>query len=344
MDIVEAISRLSATPGASGHEFDVGKIAAGILEPLVDSVEIDAFGNVIARQFGPSPDSPRLVLDAHLDEIGLMITGQTEGFLRFRTIGGVDARMLPAREVIIASHPPVRGVIMTMPPHILKEDEADKAIKVEDMLIDAGLDEARAKMLIGKSAVYAEKPVMLKNNRLSCKAMDDRLGFLLIVRALELLSEWYYERKLEIVVLGSVQEEVGTRGATMAAHTLDADWFIAVDVTHGRTPDAPSDRVFETGGGPAIGVGPNIARCVSDKLVSLAREKDIKYQLEVMEGNTGTNAWPAQVSRCGVSTGVLSIALKYMHTPVETIDLEDFELTARLLAEYAIALSGEVES
>ncbi|GHU60907.1 hypothetical protein FACS1894171_2840 [Clostridia bacterium] len=313
MDIIGTISRLSAISGPSGHEKAVAAEASEMLKPLVDCVETDRFGNVMGILKGADDRSPRIVLDAHLDEVGLVITGQNDGFLRFRTLGGVDSRILPAREVVIVSDEDIFGVIMATPPHLLEKGQEDKAVKIKDMLIDVGMNETEAARLIGRPAVCFDRPRPLGSRQFSGKALDDRLGFAVLLRTLELLSQWYFERKIEVIVLASVQEEVGCRGAAAAVDRLAPDYFIAVDVTHGRTPDVSSDKTFELGGGPAIGIGPNINRKMSDKLASLAREKGIRYQLEVMEGNTGTNAWPAQTAGTGVATALVSVPLKYMH-------------------------------
>jgi endoglucanase len=140
--------------------------------------------------------------------------------------------------------------------------------------------------------------------------------------------------------MASTQEELGMRGAKTGTYLADPDWCLAVDVTHAGTPDAKPEKTMKGGGGPSIGVGPNITRRFSDQLAELAKENDIPYQLEVMAGNTGTNAWVMQVSRKGVATALVSIPVKYMHTPFETMELSDGENAVKLIYQFALSLNG----
>ncbi len=340
MNIFETIEKLCAHPAVSGFEATASRRAAFMLERYADSVSIDALGNVMGIRRGQKKGCKTLLLDAHIDEIGLIVSGYEGDFLKFETVGGVDIRMLPAREVLILTETPLEGVITCLPPHIQTAEDMDLSIPKERLYIDAGLKNAAERVPVGTPVICNADCVQLQNNYISGRALDDRAGFVSLLLALENLKG--KKLNLDIVVMGSVQEEVGCRGAKIGAYTVDPDWAIAVDVTHGTTPDAGKPRTFDCGSGTAIGVGPNLNREISDALRKIAKAEKIPHTLEVMEGETGTNAWPIQVSRNGIPTGLLSIPLRYMHTPFETLCEDDVRATARLLSEYILHLSAEV--
>ena len=171
------------------------------------------------------------------------------------------------------------------------------------------------------------------------KALDDRSCFAVLLRTMELLAD--RELDVDVYVMGSTREEVSGVGATVGTWSIQPDCCVAVDVTHGRTPDGPADKTFTLGGGPAIGVGPNMTRWMTKRMLEKAQGGKIPYQQEVMSGHTGTNGWEMQISREGVATSVLSLPLKYMHTPIETLSLSDLEQTARLLAAFTEDLGKE---
>lgn len=340
MDIFETIQKLCAVPAVSGFEHAAGRRAALLLERYVDSVSCDALGNVIGIRRAARKDAKCLLLDAHIDEIGMIVTGYAGDFLRFEAVGGVDMRMLPAREVCVMTDPPMHGVITCLPPHVQSAEDMNHSIPKDKLYIDLGISHARERVPVGTPVVYDADCVRLQNDYISGRALDDRAGFASLLLTLELLRS--KKLAIDVVVMGSVQEEIGCRGAKVGSYTVMPDFAIAVDVTHGSTPDAGKPRTFDCGSGVAIGVGPNINRPISDTLQKLARDRKIPHTLEVMEGETGTNAWPIQVSRSGIPTGLLSIPLRYMHTPFETLSEHDVRATARLLADYIVHLSMEV--
>jgi len=341
LDIRNALERLCAVGGPSGFESTVAHAAEQLLRPLVDEVSIDRLGNVIGVKRCGKPNAKRLVLDAHLDEVGLIVTGVEEGFLRFTSIGGVDPRILPGRELTVLSDPPRTGVVICMPPHLLKAEDREKSIPMDELYIDIGLslEQAEAAIPPGTPVVYRESCFALGKNQVCGKAMDDRACFIGLLRAVELLQDKPLD--VDLYILGSTFEEVGGTGAKTGVFSIEPDWCVAVDVTHGKTPDSPKEKVLKMGGGPAIGVGPNMTRWMTERLKKKANEQNIPFQLEVMGGHTGTNAWPIQICREGIATALVSLPLKYMHTPVEVLDLDDLEHLAQLLAEFAVGLREE---
>lgn len=342
MQLTETLRRLCALPAVSGFEAQAAQAVAALFEPYCDTVEVDRNGNVLAYKACGQKDAETILLDAHLDQIGFVVTEVLDGgFLRFASVGGVDPRMLLAGEVTILADEPLYGVVSCMPPHLLKAGEQDKAVPIDEMLIDTGLKDAKGKIKVGTPIVFAQQPIELAGGQFCSKCLDDRAGVAAILHAMEKLAK---EEKLKcnIAVLISVQEEVTELGAQTGAYAVQPAYAIAVDVTHGKTPDGPSDGVFELGSGVAVGVGPNLHRGLTNLLIKTAKANDIDYSLEVMEGNTGTNAWTMQIVAHGIATALLSIPEKYMHTPVEVVKLSDVESVTDLIVEFIRVFDGEV--
>lgn len=343
MELKELVFKLSCADGPSGYEQRAAGLAGDLLRPYVDEVFEDVMGNVIGVRRTVKKNAKKLLLDAHIDEVGLIITGCDEGFLKFSSLGGIDARVLPAAEVRILTDPPIYGVISTMPPHVLSGEDMDKPIKIEDMVIDAGLTEEDSALVApGTPAVFSTTPMILHGDTICGKALDDRLCFAVILGALGKLGK--EDLGFELYVMASVQEELGLRGAKTGAFGVDPDYCIALDVTHAATPDHDKDGVMRLGEGVVIGIGPAMDRGLSSLLKSLAGERGIPYQIEVEPGNPGANSWAIQVSRSGVPTGLLSVPLRYMHSPVETASLSDAEAASCLLYEFIRQFEGACAS
>lgn len=336
LDVKKTLELLAGEKGPSGFEESAAKTAQALLAPYVDETYFDRLGSLVGVKRCGKPDAPKILLDAHLDEIGLMVTGIEEGFLRFRAIGGVDPRMLPDREVTVLTEEPLFGVVACLPPHVQSGKDYDKAMPIDRLYVDVGLtqEEAEAKIPIGTPITYRCGCFALGENRVCGKSMDDRACFAALLRCAELLDGEALD--VDLYIMGSSREEVNGAGAACGAFAIAPDVCVAVDVTHGETPDVrnPKDRVMKLGGGPAIGLGPNCVRALTDQLRARAKELDMPIQLEVMTGHTGTNAWGVQVAREGIATAVASLPLRYMHTPVEVIDLGDLETLAKLLAAF----------
>jgi endoglucanase len=345
MSIADSIIELCALSGPAGFEQAVAARVREMLTPYMDEVRTDVMGNVIGvkrcEASRRGENAKKLLFDAHIDEIGFIITGHEEGFLRFATLGGVDARMLPASEIRILTEPPMIGIVDAAPPHILDADDSDKAIKVDDLFIDIGLtqDEAKKAVPIGTAAVYNTGARMLGTDSVCGKSLDDRACFACVLHALELLKD--VKLDVDLYVLASVQEEVGERGAKTGAFSIAPDWCVAVDVDHAKTPDNKKYDAKEPGGGAVISKGPNMNRRFTDMAEKLAIERGITYQIGIEPGDCGTNATAIQVSREGVATALFGLPVKYMHSPVEVLSLSDAEAVAALLCEVAKSLKGD---
>ncbi len=342
MDLLQTLEALCGVNAPSGFEAPAARLAAELLSPLVDEVWTDPLGSVIGVRRCGRPEAAKLLLDAHLDEIGLLVTGVEEGFLRFCAVGGVDPRMLPGREVVILTEPPIPGVVACLPPHVQKKGDADRAMPLSELFVDVGLSQAaaEARVPLGTPMVFRGGCTPLSHGKLCGKALDDRSCFAALLRCAELLQDRPLD--VDLYIMGSTREEVSGAGARCAAFSIAPDFCVAVDVTHGNTPDA-KDKGFDLGSGAAIGVGPNMTRWMTRRLVRRAEERKIPYTLEVMGGDTGTNAWPMQVSREGIATAVVSLPLRYMHSPIEVLERSDVEQVAQLLAAFVEGLGEEAE-
>ena len=342
MEIEEILTELCTLPGPSGLEGAVAERAKTMLARYMDETWTDIMGNVIGVRRCGKPNARKLMIDAHIDEIGLVVTGIEEGFLRFASIGGSDARLLPASGVEILTDPPRYGVIGALPPHVLKKEDTEKVTEIEHLYIDVGLtQEDAAAIPLGTPCVLSGGVRRLNDTCLCGKAFDDRAGFSAILYAVELLAET--ELDVDLYVMASVQEEVGIRGAAPGAFAIAPDWCIVVDVDYAKTPDTqPFEVITELGGGVIISRGPNMNSAMTKLADKLAIEKGIKHQVGVEPGgSSGTNASAIQVSREGVATALFGIPLRYMHSPREVVSLEDIENTALLLKEMAIAVCGQ---
>ena len=284
MNYEETLSRLCALSAPSGFEGPAVQAAAELLRPLADEVYTTRLGSVVGVRRCGRENAQKLLLDAHLDEIGLIVTGHEEGFLRFAPLGGVDPRMLPDREVVLLTDPPIHGVVACLPPHVQTADDMNNSLPIKDLYIDVGLsqEEAERRIPIGTPATYRGGCAPLGEELLCGKALDDRCGFAVLLDVLERLKDTPLD--VDLYVLGSTQEETHSTGAITAAYELAPNLCVAVDVTHGDSPDASKHETFKLGGGPVVGVGPNCARSLSWRLKELAElaEVDIEMLAQAM--------------------------------------------------------------
>jgi putative aminopeptidase FrvX len=341
----ETLERLSNAHGVSGSEGSVYDIIRAELRGSVDEIREDALGNLIAVKRG---DDFSVMIASHMDEIGLMVNYIDEkGFLRFVTFGGWYAPTLYNQRVILhGKKGPVTGVVGGKPPHVMDEEERKKGIKAENMFIDVGASSAkevaRLGLEIGTPVTVDRELAALAGKRVTGKAFDNRVGCSVLVQVLRRLSSPH-----TVYGVFTVQEEVGSKGARTSAFSLDPDCAIALDSTFpGDHPDIDKkDSCLEMGKGPAITVSDASGRgLIADRrmvkwLRKVADAKKIPYQLEVGHGGT-TDASSIHISRGGIPSTVISIPVRYIHSPVEVADLRDMEASAKLLLE---ALKGKPE-
>lgn len=329
-ETAKLLTALCTEPGISGDESLPAQKALSCLQQYCPGAEI-SHGSVIGSMGNPC--GPHILLDAHIDQIGMIVTGITgDGFVTVGNVGGIDRRLLPAQRVTLFGKKTIPGVISCKPPHLLTGEET--VLRWDEVRIDTGYAAKELKTLLspGDSVVFSGICTRLPDetgSRFLGTALDDRCGAAAILYALSLLEG--EEISCKVSVLFSTQEEVGERGAKIGCFAIDPDIALAVDVSFA------GDGTKGTGipgKGAMIGFSPSLSRAVSRDLVRAAQAENIPFQYEVMEGTTGTNADQFSVCREGVKACTVSIPLQYMHTPQEIISLSDVQNTGRLLAAY----------
>ena len=273
-----------------------------------------------------------ILFDAHLDQIGMVVTSIKGGFLKVAAAGGIDSRMLAGMRVTIFGKEVVNGVFCSTPPHLSKSDAVQKT---EDMFIDTGLgDRAEDIISVGDRVVFSANFSELAGNKVTGKSLDDRAGCTALIKCAEMLSG--KELPCNVVFLLSDMEELGGMGAKTMSFGIAPDVAVAVDVSFGNAPDISPDKTGVLGGGAMIGISPVLSTSVTNSLKEIANKNEIKHQFEVMGGKTSTNADNIVDTKCGVPTGLLSIPLRNMHTPIEIVDLNDIISVAEILADFVL--------
>jgi len=343
VDLLTATKELSEAAGVSGFESEVQSLIRTQWEPFVDEFRQDALGNLIAVRRGNTPagESRRSVMLAtHCDEIGLMITGITEGFLRITEVGGIDPRVLPGQEVTVHGRQAVAGIIGLRPPHLMQPAERKKPVPLSELFVDVGLSQEEAESLfdVGDPITLRVEATELRGERLTGKALDNRVSVAAAGYCLSLLKGMNHS--WDVYAVATSQEEVGLRGAIVSTYGLMPDLAIAIDVTFGAAPGLPETETFKVDGGPTIGFGPNAHPAMYTMLVDAAKAIEMPYQMEPIPGRSGTDGWALQVSRSGIPTALIGIPLLNMHTPVEVVAIPDVRRTGRLLAEFIRGLDS----
>ena len=341
MDTLTLLKQLSEAIGPSGREDKVRDEITSLWRPLVDDLRTDAMGNLIALQKGTASPARSLMLAAHMDEIALIVTKIEKGFLHVHRIGGVDRRALLGLDVIVHGRRDLPGVIGTRPPHVLSAEERKKIVPWEQLFVDVGLPEDEVESLVATGdPISIRRPMLeLKHKRAAGKAMDNRASVAAVTLALEALRQ--VEHAWDVYAVATVQEEVGLKGAITSAYGVDPQMTVALDVTFAKQAGDSNPGVFELDKGPTIGVGPNFHPQVVQRLRDAAKQWEIPYQIEPLPRSSGTDAWGIQVAREGIPTGLLSIPIRYMHQPIETVALQDVERTGRLLSAFIGALPAD---
>lgn len=343
MDQNAVLKELSLMAAVSGYEENMSSHIRKLFKDSFDDIYVDKFYNVIGTKKGLKGNK-RVMVTAHYDEIGFLVSGIEEnGFLRLTNVGGIDAKILLAQEVIIHGKTDLFGIIGAKPPHLLKPDEAKKAVRLQDLRIDTGMSETEVRKMvsIGDTITLKAVPLELQNGKISSKTMDNRCGLTAHLRLLQELDSLKHD--CDVLLVATSQEEFDLAGVEAAAYNLQPDMAIVIDTCHGDMPDAPKDETYPLGKGPAIGIGPNLHPGLSQRIIEIAKSENIPYQIDVENGNTGTEAWATQVSRKGIPTVLLSIPLRYMHTAVETVKMKDISNTARLAARFIAKAGNEME-
>jgi putative aminopeptidase FrvX len=341
---------LLAARGPSGYESAPVAVwrdaAKGFAEVSTDLVGTPLA--LVAPKHDARIPARRLLVVGHIDEIGLIVTHiDDQGYLWFGSVGGWDAQILVGQRVVLDTRAgPVRGVVGKRPIHLLREDDRKKVAEIRDLHIDIGANDgndARERVRIGDVAVIDADPVELGNGRLVSRALDNRLGSFVALEAARLVAE-AGGAEWELAAVAVAQEEITFAGSRTSAFSLEPSAAIVVDVTHAT--DAPGVEVkeigkHELGSGPVIGRGSTLHPRLFEFLHDTAEREQIPFTVEASARATGTDADAVHVSRAGVPTGLVSIPIRYMHSPVELVQLDDVHACARLIAAAALRLDGE---
>lgn len=333
MNSKELLMRLSSAVGVSGRENSVVNMAAEELKALGE-VTVSPLGDLICCVQKPKEGEKCFMLDAHVDEIGMIITWiDDEGFLKVSSVGGFDRSLLLASQVAVHTKDgDLPGFICSIPPHL--QTGEGKNPQMDEIYIDIGYnkEEAEKRVSVGDVVTFVTPTREMAGGFITGKAIDNRSSCVAVMRAAELLKD--ESKNYGLYVTLTTREEVGGMGARTAAFTVNPTHAITVDVGFGWTPDCNRQKCGLFGKGPMIAIGSLLDGEMSRTLIETAKEKEIPYQFEAIGGGTGTNADNILIARGGVKTGILSLPQGYMHTPVEKIKVEDIENCARLMAEY----------
>ena len=345
------LNDLLAAAGPSNYEIAAARVWRAEAEKFCAEVIADVNGNSIARLRADAPaGAKKVLLCGHIDEIGLIVTHvNDDGTLAFRGIGGWDPQVLVGQRLrVLARGGDVTGVIGRKAIHLLRGDDRERAVKLDDLWIDIGAgkrEEAAQRVRVGDAAVIDVSPIMLTGDLIASRALDDRCCAFIALEALRLLSEGE-PPQCDVYAAATVQEEITLRGAHTVAATLSPDVAIALDVTH--SSDRPGVSPQEVGA-HACGSGAAIARgsvandLLADLLIETAAREGLPYTLEAAGGRSGTDADALVVSGRGMAGGVVSVPCRYMHSPVEVVSLADLETCAKLLAATLRAIGPETD-
>jgi putative aminopeptidase FrvX len=346
---LDFLKSILTTPSPSGFEQEVAELYRHYVEPFADKVTTDVMGNVTAII---NPDAKtRFMLAGHMDEIGFIVHYIDEdGFLFFSSIGGTDAATEIGQRVWVCGRERVAGIIGRKAIQLLKGPESKQTPSLKDLWIDIGAssrEEAESVVQVGDPVVNQADFAVLRSNRVVARAFDNKAGLFIAAETLRCLSEdGGVHPDVGVYILGTVQEEIGSRGAQTAAFNIAPRTGLAIDM--GVAMDYPRARPedqgkLELGAGPALSQGPNTNPIVFDLLRSAADAEKIPYQVQATGSSSPTDGRKLQINRGGVATGVVSVPLRYMHTPAEVLDLGDLDESVKLMCAYIRRLTPEID-
>lgn len=346
----EFLKALAEVPSPSGYEQPAQKVFRDYIRKYVDEVKTDVLGNTFGYIRGRGKNKLKVMLAGHCDEVGFMVKYiDDHGYAYFASIGGVDDQILPGKRVWIHSQKgPLVGVVGRKPIHLLDPQDREKVVQIHNLFIDFGAKdrkEAEVFIKIGDPITFAVGLERLLGDRVVSRGFDDKVGSFVVAEVLRQIGERKERPRCEVYGVSTVQEELGLRGATTSAYQIQPDIGIAVEVGHASDyPDVDKKRVGEyaLGAGPIIARGANINPLVYDLLVQAAKRMKIQLQILGAPRATGTDANVIQLSRKGVATGLVSVPLRYMHTPGEVLSLKDLEATCELLVAFIYLLREDM--
>ncbi len=343
-DILPFLKSMISVSGLSGHEAPIAKIIREKWDPLVDETGISRVGSLHGLKRGSGKGRrPSVMIAAHMDAIGMMVSKITDGFLHIASIGGIDVRVLPGAEVTVhaSSGEELPGVIAMPSARLLPEEAGNGALKIQYLLVDTGLlpRDVEKKVRVGDLVSFANGPMELAGDVISGHTLDNRASVAALTVCLEELQG--KSHIWDVWAVATVQEETNFLGAYTSAFQLRPDIAIAVDGTFAKGPGTDGWNTHPMGKGAGICMGPNIHPFLHARLKDLADKLEIPWFLDVTPAHSGTDAYPMQITMEGIPTALVEYPLRYMHTTVEAVSVKDIQRVGRLLAEFIASLEAD---
>ncbi len=338
-ELLPLLKSLITTPGLSGYEAPIREVVEAAWQPITDELSVSPLGSLHGLKKGVAPKPrPTILIAAHLDAIGMMVTSVVGGFLKLTEIGGLDPRVLPGQLVTVHGRQDLPGVIVQPPAHLLPAAVREGPVPLKFLMVDTGLRPQRINQLVrtGDLISFSQEPIQLQSDTLAGRSLDNRASVAALTLCLQELQS--RSHAWDVWAVATAQEEETLGGAKTSAFLLRPDLAVAVDVTWGKSTGTPEHKTFPLDKGPTLGWGPNIHPGLHRSFKQLAEQLEIPYAVEVMPRHSGTDAFSLQVATEGIPTMVVSIPLRYMHTPVEVVALKDIRRTAHLLSEFTAHL------
>ena len=341
-DLLNLLKEMLSASGLSGFEGPIREIIREAWEPLTDELSISKIGSLHGLKKGQG-DQPRkrVLISAHMDAIGMMVTQVEDGLMRVTEIGGLDHRILPGQPVTVHGRKDLPGIVVQPPGHLLPESAGDGPVEMKYLFVDVGLmpDEVAELVRVGDTVSYAQEPLELTGEALAGHTLDNRVSVAAATLCLEVLQGRVHD--WDVWAVASAQEEETLGGALTSPFDIRPDIAIIIDVCFAKGPGSSDWRSLPFGEGVGIGYGPNIHPALYDAFEKKAKELEIPYHRDLMPKMSGTDAMAVQVVAEGIPCAVLGIPLRYMHTPVEMVSLKDIRRAGRLMAEFIADLEPD---
>ena len=341
-NVIPFLLSLISESGLSGFEEQVCKMIANQWTPLVDRLSVSPLGSLHGLRKAASNDPrPSLMIATHMDAIGLMAKQIEDGLIFLTKIGGVDPRILPGQQVTVHGRKDLPGIVQMLPDRLLDEDKKGKAPAFERLFVDTGLEHKELVKLVraGDLISFAQTPIELNGKHIAGHSLDNRASVAALTVCLEEIRN--FNLAWNVVAVATTREETSLAGAKTSAYGLRPDLAIVVDVTYAKGPGSNDYRTFPLGGGPTIGTGSDNHPALTSKFISLVEEMDMPYDIEAMPENSSTDGMVLSVTANGIPTIVVSVPLRYMHTTVEMVAVNDIERVGRLLARFITQLKTD---
>lgn len=341
-DIVPFLRSLLDSPGLSGFETRTSDLIADKWRPLVDELSTSPLGSLHGlRKASSAAKAPRIMIATHMDAIGLMVSRIENGFLYITNIGGVDPRILPGQAVTVHGRREIAGIVQLVPDRLLDKQSAGNPPGYKTLFVETGLTESEVKKLIqpGDLISFAQKSFEMDGGYVAGHSLDNRASVAALTICLEELKN--YNLAWDVWAVATVKEELQGIGALTSAYAIRPDIAVSIDVTFAKGPGSTDYRTFPLGKGPSIGVGANIHPSLYDSFIKIAREMDMPFGVETMPSSSGTDSMMIQITAEGIPNMVLGIPIRYMHTSVELVSVNDIYRSGRLLARFISQLTPE---